>query len=689
LQIATTGLISNTGSPCGSGGGGGGTGSTIYSSMGSTALGVAACTNYTNINTGGGTSASACLQAQLDALGALPSGGTLIIDHYYLIDATNVGSGSTTNPVDGNIQTTALQTHSNVTIDATNGGVFLAAASNVTMLGNNITGNPAATFQSNMQVIGGIWNQNQANQSKYELGTSANAWAFGMWFGGFNGLTLNGVTVLNATTFCGTLSNGANAMIENTTCQWATNITDNHDGWHFWGTLDNITEKNFRDDGGDDDTIPINTSEGCSNHNGDTGQWHYERYPWSGGNITNLTVDGVVSDSEYDIRWWNGGTPSGCTSYVGNIVINNYFGIGYKMYNNMTGVQGPITISNWVYSPPSTFGINVPTSSSLSLVNIYPGTPVNTNGSTMASQWAGNAQIGTLNGSVNTGDTYYTGGGILSVLPAQTTTDIDCYLEQGTGTAGHAPYWGPCSGGTAAFTLTTLGTSGAASYTGGVLNIPQYSGGGGGGSGLFSGVLSTPTVSSMGLSTAVGTPTGAYVYANVADGVQLYDVSHGSNADPFIEGQVKAYPSTPFTVTALVSVPLYFIHYSAIGFMAMNTTAGNLELFSVSQQSPSDNSYVANVINCSNPTSYVSYSDRYQIIQTSLIWMRYHDDGTTVTYSISPDGVNWQTISSVAKASSYLGVSGFNYFGIGMSEQTAGAPANIGTTILSWTQTTP
>jgi hypothetical protein len=474
----------------GGGGGGGGTGSTIYSSIGSTALGVAACTNYTNINTGGGTSASACLQAQLDALGALPSGGTLIIDHYYLIDATNVGSGSTTNPVDGNIQTTALQTHSNVTIDATNGGVFLAAASDVTMLGNNITGNPAATFQTNMQVIGGIWNQNQANQSKYELGTSTNAWGFGMWFGGFNGLTLNGVTVLNATTFCGTLSNGANAVIENTTCQWASGtVTNNHDGWHFWGTLDRITETDFSDNGGNDDTIPINTSEGCANHNSGVGiVWQNDRYPWSGGNITNLTVDGVVSNSPYNMRWWNGGTPGGCTSYVSNIIINNYrSNVGNAVtYKNITGTQGPISLSNWNLTA-GTFGIGVPQSSALSISNIYPGVSIDMGSSTLYDSYAQNAHAvnlnlsGSLNSSANTGDTYYTGGGILSVLPAQTTTDIDCYLEQGTGSSGHAPYWGPCSGGTAAFTLTTLGTSGAASYTGGVLNIPQYSGGGGGG----------------------------------------------------------------------------------------------------------------------------------------------------------------------------------------------------------------
>jgi hypothetical protein len=82
------------------------------------------------------------------------------------------------------------------------------------------------------------------------------------------------------------------------------------------------------------------------------------------------------------------------------------------------------------------------------------------------------------------GDTIYGGvGGTPTQLVGQTTTNVDCYLQQGTGTVSAPPYWGPCSGGTSAFTLTTLGSSGPATYTGGVLNIPSYSGGGGGGSG--------------------------------------------------------------------------------------------------------------------------------------------------------------------------------------------------------------
>ena len=51
----------------------------------------------------------------------------------------------------------------------------------------------------------------------------------------------------------------------------------------------------------------------------------------------------------------------------------------------------------------------------------------------------------------------------------------------------YAPLAVDGSGNLTAFTLTTTGSSGAATYTGGVLNIPQYSGGGGGSGTVSSG----------------------------------------------------------------------------------------------------------------------------------------------------------------------------------------------------------
>jgi hypothetical protein len=270
-------------------------------------------------------------------------------------------------------------------------------------------------------------------------------------------------------------------------------------------------------------------------------------------------------------------------------------------------------------------------------------------------------------------------------LAGNTSDVVECQLQQGTGTVSAAPYWGPCSGGTAAFTLTTLGSSGPASYTSGVLNIPQYSGGGGGG-GLFSGNLTQPNKGGMGLTTPFGTSTGAYLYADVANGVQLYDVSNNSTSNIFMEGQVKAYPSAAFTVTALFSIPPMLPSYGGLGFIAMDTVTGNLECFCLSQQA---GNYSVQVFNATGPTSYSGFSGRQTLNQSALFWMRYQDDGTTVTTSVSSDGVNWQPFSSHTKASSFLGASGFNFFGISIDEQTSGAPYNIGTTIMSWTQTTP
>ena len=90
-----------------------------------------------------------------------------------------------------------------------------------------------------------------------------------------------------------------------------------------------------------------------------------------------------------------------------------------------------------------------------------------------------------------------------TTTPAITLSTSITGLLKGNGTAVSA-----ASAGTdyqAPITLTTTGTSGAATFVGNTLNIPQYSGGGGGGSPNLDG--GTPT-SNYGGITAIdgGTP---------------------------------------------------------------------------------------------------------------------------------------------------------------------------------------
>ena len=187
----------------------------IYATEGNST--VAGCTADSNVLTGGGTDQTVCLQNQLDYLGTA-GGGELVLNGAFLISQAEQGS---TNAVDGNVQTTLLQTHSNVMIytPSKDWGVFAAANSYGTMLGNNISGDPTASgWQTNMYWIGGTWNGNNANQSShYEQNNHANQWVYGGYFGGFNGLEIDDVTVLNATTYAFFLRNGENLTMHDDT----------------------------------------------------------------------------------------------------------------------------------------------------------------------------------------------------------------------------------------------------------------------------------------------------------------------------------------------------------------------------------------------------------------------------------------------------------------------------------------
>jgi hypothetical protein len=332
--------VTNTG-----GGGGGGTpANVIYASAGNGT--VSGCALNSNLMTGGGTDATACLQAQLDYLGS-NGGGTLIMNGPALVSNAKQGS---TNSVDGNIQTTCLQTHSNVTIQVpTGGGVYLANSSNCTILGNNISGNPSTTtYQTNMRVLGGFWNGNNANQSKYEQGNSANTWNFGFWFGGFNGLEISGVTLYNVTTFNYFLTNGENLVMNNDTTT-VVDSTTNQDGIHIDGTFTNGVINNFTDNNGSDDPIALNTDEGVQNYNTGSGAWEYQRYPNSGGAINNVTVNGETLVTTNNVFRFIGYTTTNGVATLNNVAFRNVTGTQTGTGVNNSGLTSctNILIDNW------------------------------------------------------------------------------------------------------------------------------------------------------------------------------------------------------------------------------------------------------------------------------------------------------------------------------------------------------
>lgn len=217
------------------------------------------------------------------------------------------------------------------------------------------------------------------------------------------------------------------------------------------------------------------------------------------------------------------------------------------------------------------------------------------------------------------------------------------------------------AGSGAAYAEITLGTN--LSVSGTTLNAVATPGTGGG---LFSSQLTTiPTVSSTGLSNFLGTGAAS---ADTAAGVLVSGTSGGMGA------YTTSVPGTPYTITALVAasaaasaVPgLGWTDGTKVQFIYASTAFGIL------------------VQNNSNITTFAAGPATLAtaIGNFKLVWLRINDNGTNVTFSYSNDGVNFSSAYTIAKASGYLGSSGYTHIFVG-------APGGSGTqnnTVMAWTQ---
>jgi hypothetical protein len=202
---------------------------------------------------------------------------------------------------------------------------------------------------------------------------------------------------------------------------------------------------------------------------------------------------------------------------------------------------------------------------------------------------------------------------------------------------------------------------------------------GGGGSGLFSGILSAPTIAGTGLTSAINN-SGTSTFANVGNGIKMSDTS----TVPNVEAIVKAYPGAPFTLTALISLPISTGSFANLGLTIADTLTGKLMVFGLQANS----NWAPQVSSYTNPTTFSA-----SLLAGSMgyippfLWLRLKDDGTNISYSISVDGNNFSKtpIYTVAKSASFLGATGFNFIGAFISPQ----GANSDTTLMSWTITTP
>jgi hypothetical protein len=206
-------------------------------------------------------------------------------------------------------------------------------------------------------------------------------------------------------------------------------------------------------------------------------------------------------------------------------------------------------------------------------------------------------------------------------------------------------------------------------------------GGGGGSTGLWSQVLSaTPTAASTGLSTWLN--QGSATTSDLATGMSI-TMPAGTGAN--VAARYKAAPGTPYTITALIALtsgngdgtnnPL-----AGIGF-----TDGTKLQWIATLLANVSNSFIQ--VNGQNTgTSAVSNQFSAQRQWPNPMWLRIADDGTNAIFSYSFDGVTFLTAYTIAKASGFLGGSGYTNVGLFVGGTNNNDGVNKTGTLLSWKQ---
>jgi hypothetical protein len=183
--------------------------------------------------------------------------------------------------------------------------------------------------------------------------------------------------------------------------------------------------------------------------------------------------------------------------------------------------------------------------------------------------------------------------------------------------------------------------------------------------GLFAPLMTPPipTQANSGFTFAVN-QQGTFVANDVATGIQLQE---SATTATLIEGVAASYPATPFTFDVLLSALVTPSSSSSAGtdigiaigpMFAPDSSAQILLYFG------HNNSWSWFIQNWFDPNTVEEQVTEQQSGSLPFVWMRYTDDGTTIAYLASSDGINYATIYTVAKSSGFLPADGYNNLGI-------------------------
>jgi hypothetical protein len=196
------------------------------------------------------------------------------------------------------------------------------------------------------------------------------------------------------------------------------------------------------------------------------------------------------------------------------------------------------------------------------------------------------------------------------------------------------------------------------------------------GGSMYGGLLTVPTLANF-------TKLNQGSSTMVQNAASVYLAQAAETGGEHVRGIYLAAPATPYRAQALVKImPGASYARSFAGFYD-----GTNKVQMICADGFGGSAPIIDTLSYSTPSagSATSYGTVVPIQMPDTIWLGVANDGTTIYFEYSYDGVNWVTQYSIAKASGYLGSSGYSNIGVFTAAYTTGA-ANVqsGLVLLSW-----
>lgn len=129
--------------------------------------------------------------------------------------------------------------------------------------------------------------------------------------------------------------------------------------------------------------------------------------------------------------------------------------------------------------------------------------------------------------------------------------------------------------------------------------------------------------------------------ATIADWAGAIQLNGPALAGDSFKMAVKSAPSTPYTITAAFLIANAGINFSMGGLIHRNSSSGDLRVYGVTRVNGEwlGRSFHSGPTGAGN--SRGTDVSRHVIEPSPLLWLRFADNGTTVTYSFSVNGFDW------------------------------------------------